>query len=90
MLFDREFTKPLDHITLLNSVKDRQNPILNMVINNFKVTNWVEFYGLNILETMELDYGKYRMMNKVLKEHSKVVDDTADKFKDKILNDIKK
>jgi hypothetical protein len=41
-----------------------------MVISNLKTTDWCEFYGLNIIETMSLEFADYMFMVDELLEHT--------------------
>ena len=68
----------MDQIKLLNTYDTKYNMLLKMVISNLKTTNWVEFYGLNIIETMDLEFANYiYMVDDLIAYNAKLKTDIA-------------
>ncbi len=87
MMHGRSYAKPLGHIALIDHMRDKKNVITNMVIDVFKRGNWIEFYGLNFIETMNLDYGNFITMKLALSEHTKKIDEAAEAHKKKLADE---
>jgi len=55
-----------------------------MVISTLKTTNWIEFYGLSILETLSLEFSDYTFMVNELRKYSAEIKSGSDKIKEKL------
>lgn len=66
----------LDHLRYIkeNNVYD---PLLKMVISNMRRYKWVEFYGLNLKETMGLDFHDYNLMIDELIKYQEQIDNAV-------------
>ena len=84
MLFGDRATSVLDSIAITKNYTDNRDVVMNLVISNMKiVTNWIEFYGLNIIDTMQLDYHTYHVMLKEIQDYNNEIKKATKKFKDK-------
>ena len=83
MLFGRTAVTCLDHIKYLkeSSVNSKRDFILKMVVDTFKTTNWKEFYGLSIKETMQLEFADYSFMVDELKKHTEDINQKTEAAK---------
>lgn len=57
----------LDHIKYRDN--NRIDYILKMVLSTFHSTKWREIYGLNLIETMNMEFSQYMMMVDELEKH---------------------
>lgn len=78
--YNRKMLLGVSSLTVADTLKvsaeaeDKKNIILSLVLSNFKVIpNWIEFYGLNIVETMELDFSNYHLMIKEIQSFNKLI-----------------
>lgn len=62
MLFGRTYRNHLDHIKFIPNKFSRYNFILKMVIEDLRRKEWRELYGLNLVETMQLEFSDYLFM----------------------------
>ena len=84
MLFGDRVTSVLNSIAVTKDYTDNRDIVMSLVISNMKiVTNWIEFYGLNIVETMQLDYHTYHVMLKEIQDYNDEIEKATKKFKAK-------
>ncbi len=75
----------MDSISISDDDLEDHDMILNLVISNMKVvTNWVEFYGMNFTETLELDFNTYHVMLSELQKYNATVREISQGIKDKL------
>lgn len=71
MIFGKSSTGAWDHMTVSKNTDSKRDVILDMVISGMRrAGNWVEFYGINIIDTMELELPDYTKMFEALLEHN--------------------
>ena len=68
MLFDRKSGGHLSHISYTPANYAKRDHMLQMVISTFNTTDWQTTYGLNITETMQLEFGSYVLMVEELRK----------------------
>jgi hypothetical protein len=71
MLFKRGGSGFLDHIKYVGGVEDKRDHFLQMVLDTFHTTNWVETYGLSVTDTMDLEFSEYIRLVSALKAADK-------------------
>lgn len=65
-----------DTLKITEETVENRDIIFNLVLSNFKVIpNWVKFYGLNIMETMQLDFSTYHVMIQEIQEYNQIESD---------------
>lgn len=84
LMSGRQCTKDLDHIKKLNNEHTKNDLVLRMVISTLKTTEWRKFYGLNITETMDLEFADYHFMCSELAEYDAELKAGADKIKQQL------
>lgn len=73
----------LDHISILGR---ESGIIMRLVIGDMRRLPWVEFYGLNYLETMELEFSVYLELVKSLEETNKKVESATSAVSNNLIN----
>lgn len=63
----------LDYLVYAEKPKSRsmEDIYLKDVLNTFFITEWREVYGLNVVETMELEFHTYHQMKRRLEEYKR-------------------
>ncbi len=78
----------LEHIKKLK--QEETGLILRLVIGDMKRLNWVEFYGLNYTETMNLEFCDYLEMVEALAAHTKTVEQATETASSKLISSYEK
>lgn len=77
----------LEHI---KKRKSENSLIMRLVIGDMRRLNWVEFYGLNFFETMQLEYADYLEMVKVLEETNVSLENATDAVSKRLISKYEK
>ena len=89
MLKGKISTSVADTLTRTEDEDEGRDTIFKLVISNLSIiTNWVEFYGLNITDTMKLDFGAYHLMLHEIQEYNKMVKQATKDAKDEITKNL--
>jgi len=86
-LFGRSGSAQLDHLKIRDQANTKHNLIFKMVLSDIKtLNNWVEFYGMNFVETMGLEFSNYLLMVKELTQYNAKAQSGTDKMTADILS----
>lgn len=74
-----------DKLEHIKSLGCESGIITRLVIGDMRRLSWVEFYGLNYLETMELEFSIYLELVKSLEETKMKVDSATGSLSNKLI-----
>lgn len=75
-VYGRTFYQSLDHIKFIDHNQNRQDHILKMVVSKINTTNWKELYGLDLNQTMNLEFSSFNVMAEAMAKHNATVTTT--------------
>ena len=70
LLYKRTLRHSLDHITYVKTPHTKRDHILKLVIGKLQTTSWREVYGLDVNQTMQLEFSDFILMAEELTQHS--------------------
>ena len=85
-MFGRKYKSILDTIKYLPSKNVKRDYFLKMVISTMQTTKWLATYGLNLTETMKLEFGDYLLMAEELRTHTEKIKTAAENAKNELLS----